>query len=159
MLFRVLQGFGSAALVPLSQATLLQINPPERHGQAMAVFSMGTILGPIAGPALGGWLTDSFGWRWVFYINLPVGILSAIGIALFIRDNRRAHREAFDSFGFVSLSVAIGALQLMLDRGQIKDWFARPNLHRGDARLLALLPARRPHRDRDRPLVSQPRAA
>ena len=73
VVFRVLQGFGSAALVPLSQATLLQINPPERHGQAMAVFSMGTILGPIAGPALGGWLTDRFGWRSVFYINVPVG--------------------------------------------------------------------------------------
>ncbi|HEX5320906.1 MAG TPA: DHA2 family efflux MFS transporter permease subunit [Stellaceae bacterium] len=124
VLFRVLQGFGSAALVPLSQATLLQINPPERHGQAMAVFSMGTILGPIAGPALGGWLTDSFGWRWVFYINMPVGVLSAIGIAIFIQESRPAHREPFDPFGFVSLSLAVGALQLVLDRGQIKDWFS-----------------------------------
>ena len=124
VLFRILQGFGSAALVPLSQATLLQINPPERHGSAMAVFSMGTILGPIAGPALGGWLTDSFGWRWVFYINLPVGVLSAIGIAIFMHESRPAHRERFDAFGFVTLSVAIGALQLLLDRGEIKDWFS-----------------------------------
>ncbi|HVC51094.1 MAG TPA: DHA2 family efflux MFS transporter permease subunit [Stellaceae bacterium] len=122
--FRVLQGLGSAALVPLSQATLLQINPPERHGQAMAVFSLGTILGPIAGPPLGGLLTDSFNWRWVFYINLPVGILSAIGIALFIREARPAHREPFDPFGFVTLSFAVAALQLMLDRGELKDWFS-----------------------------------
>ncbi|HWB50022.1 MAG TPA: DHA2 family efflux MFS transporter permease subunit [Stellaceae bacterium] len=122
--FRILQGFGSAALVPLSQATLLSINPPERHGSAMAVFSMGTILGPIAGPALGGWLTDGFGWRWVFYINLPVGILSALGVATFIKESRPAHREAFDAFGFVALSVAVGSLQLLLDRGEIKDWFS-----------------------------------
>jgi DHA2 family multidrug resistance protein len=124
VLFRILQGFGSAALVPLSQATLLQINPPERHGQAMAVFSMGTILGPIAGPALGGWLTDGFGWRSVFYINVPVGILSAIGIMLFINDTRPTHREPFDPFGFIALSLAVGALQLVLDRGELKDWFS-----------------------------------
>ncbi|HYM73945.1 MAG TPA: DHA2 family efflux MFS transporter permease subunit [Stellaceae bacterium] len=124
VVFRIFKGFGSAALVPLSQATLLQINPPERHGSAMAVFSMGTILGPIAGPALGGWLTDSLGWRWVFYINLPVGILSTLGIAIFIKESRPAHREPFDTFGFVTLSLAIGALQLLLDRGQIKDWFS-----------------------------------
>lgn len=122
--YRVLQGLGSAALVPLSQATLLSINPPERHGSAMAVFSMGTILGPIAGPALGGWLTDGFGWRWVFYINLPVGILSAVGIASFIKDSRPAHREPFDALGFVVLSLAVGSLQLLLDRGEIKDWFS-----------------------------------
>ncbi len=124
VIFRILQGFGSAALVPLSQATLLQINPPERHGSAMAVFSMGTILGPIAGPALGGWLTDNFGWRWVFYINLPVGVLSAVGILIFMHESRPAHRERFDAFGFVTLSVAIGALQMLLDRGGVKDWFS-----------------------------------
>ena len=124
VIFRILQGFGSAALVPLSQATLLQINPPERHGSAMAVFSMGTILGPIAGPALGGFLTDNFGWRWVFYINLPVGVLSAAGILIFMHESRPAHRERFDAFGFVTLSVAIGALQMLLDRGGVKDWFS-----------------------------------
>ncbi|HEX3864458.1 MAG TPA: DHA2 family efflux MFS transporter permease subunit [Stellaceae bacterium] len=121
--YRILQGFGSAALVPLSQATLLQINPPERHGQAMAVFGTGTILGPIAGPAVGGFLTDALGWRWVFYVNVPIGIVSAVGIALFIREARRTHSEAFDFFGFLTLSVAIGALQLLLDRGEVKDWF------------------------------------
>ena len=124
VVFRVLQGIGGAALAPLAQATLISINPPERHGQAMAVFGTGTVLGPIAGPALGGWLTDSFGWRSIFYINVPFGIISALGIAYFIRDNRRAHREGFDFFGFATLSVAIGAFQLMLDRGAVDDWFA-----------------------------------
>ncbi len=124
VIFRVLQGIAGAALVPLAQATLLSINPPERHGHAMAVFGSGTILGPIAGPALGGWLTDAFGWRAVFYVNVPVGIISALGIAIFVTDNRRAHREAFDFLGFATLSVAIGAFQLMLDRGAVHDWFA-----------------------------------
>jgi DHA2 family multidrug resistance protein len=124
VIFRILQGIGGAALVPLAQATLLSINPPERHGQAMAVFGMGTVLGPIAGPALGGWLTEDFGWRAIFYINVPFGILSTLGIAYFIRDNRRAHRESFDLFGFATLSLAIGAFQLMLDRGAVNDWFA-----------------------------------
>jgi MFS transporter, DHA2 family, multidrug resistance protein len=123
VLFRLLQGVCGAALVPLSQATLLQINPPHRHGQAMAVWGMGVILGPIIGPALGGWLTDDYSWRWVFYINLPVGILASIGIMVFIHETRHARREAFDFFGFVTLSLAIGALQMLLDRGELKDWF------------------------------------
>jgi DHA2 family multidrug resistance protein len=121
--YRLLQGVCGAALVPLSQAVLLQINPPERHGRAMAVWGMGVILGPIIGPALGGWLTDNYNWRWVFYINVPFGILSAIGILLFIRNARHGQRDAFDWFGFATLSVAIGALQMLLDRGELKDWF------------------------------------
>jgi MFS transporter, DHA2 family, multidrug resistance protein len=124
VVFRVLQGIGGAALVPLAQATLLTINPTERHGQAMAVFGTGTVLGPITGPALGGWLTDNFGWRAIFYINVPFGIISALGIAYFIRDNRRAHSEGFDFFGFATLSLLIGGFQLMLDRGAVDDWFA-----------------------------------
>ena len=123
VIFRLLQGVCGAALVPLSQAVLLQINPPHRHAQAMAVWGMGVILGPIIGPALGGWLTDMYNWRWVFYINLPFGVLAAIGILVFIHETRHGHREAFDFFGFATLSVAIGALQMMLDRGQLKDWF------------------------------------
>jgi DHA2 family multidrug resistance protein len=83
--FRALQGVAGAGLVPLSQATLLQINPPERHGRAMAVFGMGTICGPIMGPALGGWLTYEYSWRWVFYINLPVGVLCTLGVLVFMR--------------------------------------------------------------------------
>jgi hypothetical protein len=113
----------SAGLIPMSRATLLQINPPERHGHAMAVFGIGTILGPIMGPALGGWLTYDYSWRWVFYINLPVGVLCTLGILVFIRKPRNVHREPFDFVGFLTLSLGIGALQLMLDRGELKDWF------------------------------------
>src|SRR5205085_1696186 len=121
--FRALQGVAGAGLIPLSQATLLQINPPERHGYAMAVFGIGTILGPIMGPAIGGWVTEDYSWRWVFYINLPVGVLCTLGILIFIRHTPTVHREPFDFFGFLTLSLAVGALQLMLDRGELKDWF------------------------------------
>jgi DHA2 family multidrug resistance protein len=123
VLFRALQGVAGAGLIPLSQATLLRINPPERHGSAMAVFGMGTIFGPIMGPALGGWLTQDYSWRWAFYINVPVGALCALGILAFMRGNRNVHREAFDFVGFLTLSLAVGAMQLMLDRGELKDWF------------------------------------
>ena len=123
VLYRALQGVCGAGLIPLSQAVLLQINPPERHGKAMAVYGIGTMMGPISGPLLGGWLTEDFSWRWIFYVNLPVGILCTIGILTFIRVNRNAHRETFDAFGFLALSFAVGAMQLMLDRGELKDWF------------------------------------
>jgi DHA2 family multidrug resistance protein len=123
VLYRVLQGICGAALVPLSQSVLLRTNPPERHGRAMAIWGIGTMLGPIIGPALGGWLTDNFTWRWVFLINLPVGVLCAIGILVFIHDDRHGHRERFDFFGFGTLSIAVGAVQMMLDRGELKDWF------------------------------------
>jgi MFS transporter, DHA2 family, multidrug resistance protein len=123
VIYRLLQGICGAALVPLSQAVLLQINPPQRHAQAMAVWGMGVILGPIIGPALGGWLTEDYNWRWVFFINLPFGVLASAGIMIFIHQTRHVQREAFDFFGFATLSVAIGALQMLLDRGQLKDWF------------------------------------
>lgn len=123
VIYRLLQGACGAALVPLSQSVLLQINPPERHARAMAVWGMGVILGPIIAPALGGWLTDQYSWRWVFFINVPFGLLASAGILIFIRATRHARREAFDFFGFVTLSLAIGALQMMLDRGELKDWF------------------------------------
>ncbi len=123
VIFRLLQGVCGAALVPLSQAVLFQINPPERHAKAMAVWGMGVILGPILGPALGGYLTDYYSWRWVFYINLPFGVLAAIGILIFIHETRHGRREPFDFFGFAALSIAIGALQMLLDRGELKDWF------------------------------------
>jgi DHA2 family multidrug resistance protein len=121
--YRMLQGVCGAALVPLSQSVLLRSNPPERHGQAMAIWGIGTMLGPIIGPALGGWLTDNFTWRWVFLINLPVGVVCALGILIFIHDDRHGHRDRFDFFGFGTLSVAVGAVQMMLDRGELKDWF------------------------------------
>ena len=123
VIYRGLQGIFGAGLIPLSQATLLQINPPERHGQAMAVFGVGTLLGPICGPILGGWLTYDYNWRWVFYINLPVGLIAGLGALLFMRKTRHAHREPFDFLGFATLSLGIGALQMLLDRGELKDWF------------------------------------
>ncbi len=123
VIYRLMQGVCGAALVPLSQSVLLQINPPHRHAQAMSVWGMGVILGPIIGPALGGWLTDQYNWRWVFFINVPVGVLAAAGILIFIRETRHGRREAFDFFGFATLSLAIGALQMFLDRGELKDWF------------------------------------
>jgi MFS transporter, DHA2 family, multidrug resistance protein len=123
VIYRLLQGICGAALVPLSQSVLLQINPPHRHAQAMSVWGMGVILGPIIGPALGGWLTDQYHWRWVFFINVPAGVLAAAGIFIFIRETRHGRRERFDFFGFATLSLAIGALQMLLDRGELKDWF------------------------------------
>jgi DHA2 family multidrug resistance protein len=123
VIFRLLQGICGAALVPLSQAVLFQINPPEQHAKAMAVWGIGVILGPILGPALGGYLTDYYSWRWVFYINLPFGVLASVGILIFIHETRHGRREPFDFFGFAALSVAIGALQMLLDRGELKDWF------------------------------------
>jgi DHA2 family multidrug resistance protein len=122
VVFRALQGLGGAALVPMSQAVLLDINPPERHGRAMAVWGMGVILGPIIGPALGGWLTDDYNWRWVFYINVPFGIISFLGVLTFLAESVRK-RSRFDFFGFLTLSFALGALQMVLDRGPLKDWF------------------------------------
>jgi DHA2 family multidrug resistance protein len=123
VIYRTLQGVFGAGLIPLSQATLLQINPPERHGQAMAVFGIGTILGPICGPVLGGWLTYDYNWRCVFYINLPVGVIAGVGALIFMRETRHAHREPFDSMGFATFSLAIGAFQMLLDRGELIDWF------------------------------------
>ncbi len=127
VLFRLLQGLSGAALVPLSQAILLDINPPERHARAMSLWVMGVTVGPILGPALGAWLTDNYSWRWVFYINVPIGILSFIGLSSFLSETPR-RRGAFDFIGFTSLAIGIGALQLMLDRGQLKDWFSSPEI-------------------------------
>jgi len=121
---RMLQGVFGAALVPLSQSVLLDINPREKHGSAMAVWGMGVMIGPILGPSLGGWLTDSYSWRWVFFINVPIGALAFWGIWRYIRPAPAARRVRFDTFGFVTLSIAIGALQMLLDRGEQNDWFA-----------------------------------
>jgi MFS transporter, DHA2 family, multidrug resistance protein len=123
VLYRMLQGVCSAGLVPLGQAILFTIYPRERHGQAMAIFSTGAMMGPIVGPTLGGWLTENLDWRWCFYINLPVGALCALGVFVCIRQTRTMRRAPFDGFGFAMLSLGVGALQLMLDRGQLKDWF------------------------------------
>lgn len=121
--YRMLQGICGASLVPMSQAILLDINPPERHGSAMSIWSMGAIIGPIIGPALGGWLTDNLSWRWVFFINLPVGILAFLGLSIFLSETKQAARIRLDLLGFAMLALAIGSLQLMLDRGETLDWF------------------------------------
>jgi DHA2 family multidrug resistance protein len=119
---RLLQGLFGAALVPLSQAVLLDINPKEKIGQAMAIWGAGIMIGPILGPMLGGWLTDNATWRWVFYINLPVGVLAFYGIARYLPESRPAGIR-LDLFGFATLSLAIGLLQMFLDRGEQLDWF------------------------------------
>lgn len=120
---RLLQGLFGASLVPLSQAVMLDINPPHKHGQAMAVWGAGVTVGPILGPSLGGWLTDSHNWRWVFYVNVPIGLIAFFGILLFMSETRVSARK-LDLFGFATLSIAIGALQLFLDRGEVMDWFS-----------------------------------
>ena len=121
--FRLLQGVFGASLVPLSQAVILDINPPEGHGRAMAIWGAAIMIGPILGPALGGWLTDHYNWRWVFYINVPVGIVAFAGMALFLDETERKGGAPFDLFGFAFLSLGLAALQIMLDRGEQKDWF------------------------------------
>ena len=121
--FRLLQGVFGAALIPLSQAVLMDIYPAEEQGPAMAMWGMAAILGPIVGPALGGWLTDDFSWRWVFYINLPLGALAFAGVSSFIQDHKHADKIPFDFMGFMLLSVAIGSFQLFLDRGDDRAWF------------------------------------
>jgi DHA2 family multidrug resistance protein len=120
--FRLLQGLFGAALVPLSQSTLLDVYPREKHGAAMALWGMGVMVGPILGPPLGGWLTDNYSWNWVFFINVPVGALALFGVAASLpTDETRPSR--FDWRGFAFLAIGIGALQLFLDRGEQKDWW------------------------------------
>jgi MFS transporter, DHA2 family, multidrug resistance protein len=123
VLFRVLQGLLGAALVPLSQAVLLNINSKERQGSAMALWGVAVMAGPVLGPVLGGWLTESYSWRYVFYINLPIGILAFLGMSAFLPENRQNAGQKLDWFGFGMLSLAIGAFQVLLDRGEELDWF------------------------------------
>lgn len=123
VLFRFLQGVFGASLVPLSQAIMLQIFPGEQRGRAMAIWSMGVMVAPILGPTLGGWLTEVVSWRWTFYINLPVGIVSFLLAMRHVADTAPRARR-MDWLGFASLATAIGALQLVLDRGNQDDWFS-----------------------------------
>ncbi len=123
VLFRVLQGAFGAALVPLSQSVLLNINPPERQGSAMALWGVAVMAGPILGPVIGGWLTANYTWRYVFYINLPIGIVAFLGMRVFLTDTARNAGEKLDWLGFGTLSLGIGALQVLLDRGEQLDWF------------------------------------
>ena len=119
---RVAQGLCGACLAPMSQAIMYDINPPEKHVQAMTIWGMVIMVGPISGPVLGGWITDNFDWRWVFYINVPIGICAALGSWALLSDGNRMTRR-FDLTGFLLLGLALSAMQLMLDRGVDQDWF------------------------------------
>ncbi|UCD56660.1 MAG: DHA2 family efflux MFS transporter permease subunit, partial [Candidatus Hydrogenedentota bacterium] len=123
--FRVLQGIGGGALQPLSQAILLESFPPKEHGVAMAVWGVGIMFGPIVGPFMGGWLTDHLSWRWIFYINIPIGVVSLTMTYFFIYDPPylKRMREKIDYWGLALLVLGIGCLQIVLDRGEREDWF------------------------------------
>ncbi len=124
VVFRILQGACGAALAPLSQAVMIDIYPFEQRAQAMAVFGMGIMVGPIMGPTLGGYLTDALNWRWVFYVNVPFGIVATVGLAIFMPNTAAKAEMRFDWTGFGVLALGIGSLQMMLDRGQEMDWFS-----------------------------------
>jgi DHA2 family multidrug resistance protein len=123
VLFRILQGLFGAALVPLSQTVLFNINSKERQGSAMALWGVAVMAGPVLGPVLGGWLTEAYSWRYVFYINLPIGALAFFGMTTFLKETPRNATTKLDWFGFGTLSLAIGVMQVALDRGEEKDWF------------------------------------
>ena len=123
VLARLMQGAFGAGLVPLSQSVMLDSYPAEQRGQAMAIWGIGVMLGPILGPTIGGFLTENYSWHWVFLINLPVGIVTVLGLMVFLEETKPQSQMRFDWFGFAALAVGIGALQLMLDRGQHVGWF------------------------------------
>lgn len=120
--FRFLQGISAAFIGPLSQSVMLDINPPDKQARAMSIWGMGIMIGPILGPVLGGWLTESVNWRWVFYVNLPVGLLTLAMMWALLPATRKNDRK-FDLFGFSMLALGLASLQLMLDRGAHQDWF------------------------------------
>jgi DHA2 family multidrug resistance protein len=124
VLFRVLQGAFGACLVPLAQAVLLDTWPSERHAAVMAVWGVGVMLGPVLGPTLGGWLTEYQSWRWVFYINLPLGVATLLGLMTWLPETPLERERRFDLAGFAFLAIGLASLQLMLDRGESLDWFA-----------------------------------
>ncbi len=126
VLFRVIQGACGGGLQPISQAVLLESFPPEDRGKAMGFWGLGIVVAPMLGPVLGGWLTDSYSWRWVFYINIPVGVLALFMTQLFVFDPHYIKRSkgGIDYWGMGMLAVGIGALQIVLDKGQEKDWFS-----------------------------------
>jgi len=123
---RILQGAGGGGMQPLAQSILLESFPPIEHGKAMAAYGVGVVVAPVIGPTLGGWITDSYTWRWIFYINLPVGLLALFMANVFIEDPpylRHTRRVAIDALGFGLMAVWLGTMQLVLDKGQEADWF------------------------------------
>ncbi|WP_455872587.1 DHA2 family efflux MFS transporter permease subunit [Rhizobium yanglingense] len=129
VIFRLMQGLFGASLVPLSQGILLDIYAVEERGKAMALFGVSVMVGPVLGPVIGGWLTDNISWRWVFYINVPIGMLAFFGIVAFVSETTRQVSAKLDWFGFGMLSLAIATLQLFLDRGEQLDWFSSTEIH------------------------------
>ena len=123
VMFRILQGASGAFLVPISQAIVLDIYPREQHGKAMAYWAMGVMMGPILGPTIGGYLTEFQSWRWIFYINVPVGLLAFALSLAFVPRTPRDPGHRFDWIGFLTLALGVGALQMMLDRGEREAWF------------------------------------
>jgi MFS transporter, DHA2 family, multidrug resistance protein len=126
--FRFLQGCFGASLSPLAQSIMFDLYPPQKRGSIMAIWGIGVMVGPILGPTLGGYLTDMYDWRWVFYVNLPIGVAAVVGLWVFFRDTQHDTSLKFDWFGFALLASGIGAVQLMLDRGTTKDWFSSPEI-------------------------------
>jgi DHA2 family multidrug resistance protein len=128
IIFRIIQGIGGGALQPLSQSILLEAFPPAQHGMAMAIFGIGIMFGPIIGPLLGGWITDNWSWRWIFYINVPIGIISILLSILVIKDPpyMKRVRMKIDYMGLILLALGLGSLQFILDKGQREDWFSSP---------------------------------
>lgn len=122
--FRLLQGLFGAALVPLSQSILLDIYSVEERGSAMALFGVSVMVGPVLGPVIGGWLTENVSWRWVFYINVPIGALAFAGVSMFVMETRMDLKARLDWLGFGALSITIAALQMFLDRGEQLNWFS-----------------------------------
>jgi DHA2 family multidrug resistance protein len=123
--FRIVQGAAGGALIPMSQAIMMESFPPQEGGMAMAIFGIGAMFGPVVGPTLGGWITDNISWRWIFYINIPVGIIAVIMAKFFIFDPSYLKRQKakIDYWGLSLLTLGIGSLQLVLDKGQQEDWF------------------------------------
>ncbi|HEX6534551.1 MAG TPA: DHA2 family efflux MFS transporter permease subunit [Gemmatimonadaceae bacterium] len=125
VVWRLVQGVGGGALMTVSQAVLLEAFPTEEAGTAMALFGLGVMVGPTIGPTLGGWLTDNYGWPWIFYVNIPVGILAAVMIAAYVHDPEHQKRPpSVDYQGILLLAVSVGAIQYVLEHGQREDWFA-----------------------------------
>lgn len=126
IIFRIIQGAAGGALIPSSQAILMETFPPHQQGMAMAIFGVGAMFGPIVGPALGGWITDNLNWRWIFYVNIPIGVIAVIMAAFFIFDPdylKRKGKIPIDYAGLALLTIGLGALQVVLDKGQQEDWF------------------------------------
>jgi DHA2 family multidrug resistance protein len=122
VLFRLLQGVFGAALVPLSQAVMLDSYALHERAKAMSIWGMGVMMGPIMGPSLGAWLTETYSWHWVFFVNLPFGIVTVLGLLVFMDETKKNHELRFDWFGFIALAVGIGSLQIALDRGEQLGW-------------------------------------